>query len=460
MMAQKNGPQRLANVGKLIEVTRDLARQGTTALDDVVRYLRDRAHDPGVREPEAQTSGQDDQVVRLLTVHQAKGLEFDIVIIPDLAAKTGRGTFDRTFFSDRWGILAGAAYGLHRKPLPHALILEAKDLEEDQQYEEEKRLLYVAITRARKMLVLGEGFSKQTGPWLLWMEQLLENLQPGAIQTAREGKTQTVKLKGYSVKILPASQLNVPEQLAFDSDNILVAEPAIRMTPPPRLMPAMEMTPSDLSSFSGCFRYFHWTRLLGMSEAGREATGDTPQMRLGSLAHKMLETAIAPEHEKLEAAGLSDLGSVFDSQEWRELHAASPEREIPFMMHLNVDGKDCWVRGRMDAVVAAAVPRVIDYKYASWREGGEAAYEIQMTAYSLALMKAFDTDRAIAELWYLKSPMKVIRHEYMLNEAEDRLAKLFSSYVTAVENDEWPRAERAYCDRVECGFRSKCWSAS
>ena len=115
MMAQKNGPQRVANIGKLIEITRELARQGTTALDDVVRYLRERAHDTSVRESEAQIVSQADDVVRVLTVHQAKGLEFDIVIIPDLAARAGRASGDRTFFSDRWGMLVGAAYGLHRK---------------------------------------------------------------------------------------------------------------------------------------------------------------------------------------------------------------------------------------------------------------------------------------------------------------------------------------------------------
>src|SRR5204862_983948 len=90
MMAQKNGPQRVANIGKLIEITRGLARQGTTALDDVVRYLRDRAQDTSIREPEAQIVRQEDEVVRVLSVHQAKGLEFDIVIVPDLAARSGR----------------------------------------------------------------------------------------------------------------------------------------------------------------------------------------------------------------------------------------------------------------------------------------------------------------------------------------------------------------------------------
>src|SRR5262249_41166148 len=151
----------------------------------------------------------------------------------------------------------------------------------------EKRLLYVAITRARKMLVLGEGFSKQTGPWLQWTEKLFDTLQPGAIEKARDGKTQTVRFKGVAIKVLPASQLNIPEQLEFTTSAILVGEPEIQRIPAPRIAPSLEMTPSDLGSLDGCFRFFHWTRILGMAEPGFEPTGDTPQMRLGSLAHKM-----------------------------------------------------------------------------------------------------------------------------------------------------------------------------
>src|SRR5437867_1983722 len=326
MMAQKDGAQRVANIGKLIEITRSLSRQGTTALDDIVRYLRDRANDPSVRESEAQIVSQNDEVVRVLTVHQAKGLEFDIVIIPDLAANPGRATGARTFFSDRWGLLAGAAYGLHRKPLPHALIMEAKELDEDQQYEEEKRLLYVAVTRARKMLVLGEGFSKQSGPWLRWMEQLFATVQTGAIERARDGKPLTVKFKGFAVKILPASQLNIPEQLAFTAGTMLVGETDIPCGARAPLPLSVEMTPSDLTALGGCFRYFHWTRTLGWPEPGAEPTGRSSQMRRGSLAHKFLETAATPGSEALASAGIPDLDFVFQSAEWPRLSSASPER--------------------------------------------------------------------------------------------------------------------------------------
>src|SRR5262249_15747843 len=158
--------------------------------------------------------------------------------------------------------------------------------------------------------------------------------------------------------------------------------------PNPPLLPAADMTPSDLSALSGCFRFFHWTRILGTAEPGRQSTGDTPQMRLGSVVHKILESGKAAAADALEAAGVAHLGAVYDSRQWRDLVSEEPERELPFIMHLTVAGKDCWVRGRMDAAVATEVPRVIDYKYAVWRDGGETSYDIQMTAYSLALMKA------------------------------------------------------------------------
>ncbi|MCI0348410.1 MAG: PD-(D/E)XK nuclease family protein, partial [Acidobacteriales bacterium] len=125
--------------------------------------------------------------------------------------------------------------------------------------------------------------------------------------------------------------------------------------------------------------------------------------------------------------------------------------------HLRAGGNDCWVRGRMDAVVAGDPPRVIDYKYATWKDGAETNYEVQMIAYCLALMKSLGSDRAISELWYLKAPMKVVRREYTRAEAEASLAELLTRYSNSIDHDDWPMADRPYCDSVECGFRSQCW---
>jgi hypothetical protein len=111
----------------------------------------------------------------------------------------------------------------------------------------------------------------------------------------------------------------------------------------------------------------------------------------------------------------------------------------------------------MDAVVLDALPRVIDYKYALWTESSELGYEIPMSAYCLALMKNVGADKAIAELWFLKPPMKVVRKEYERKDVERRLEEFVRRYFRALDNDEWPGTERPWCDRVQCGFRSKCW---
>jgi hypothetical protein len=325
------------------------------------------------------------------------------------------------------------------------------------------------------MLVLGEGFSgRAAGLWHRWAGALFENVQPGALEKAREGKTSRIRFRGrgqdFSVEMLSAAAFTRPEQLPLNIDMAGVHRDAAyrefqvltrAMESEPRVQPAgLDVTPSELSELQGCFRYFHWTRLLGLPEPGTKASEGAPQLRLGSIAHEILEAGGSPSLDALRLQGVPDLHEVFASKEWQSLEAGEVERELPFILHVRAAGRDCYIRGRMDAVVPGTPPRVIDYKYASWRTGVEADYEIQMTAYSLALMKSAGLDRAVAELWYLRTPMKVIRQEYTRQQAEQRIADLLERYLGAVASGMWPMAERTYCDSVQCGFREKCWTAS
>jgi ATP-dependent exoDNAse (exonuclease V) beta subunit len=468
LMSQRNGRERVANVGKLIEITRSLARQGSSALGDVVRQLRNRATDTTTREPGAQAAGPEDEAVSILSAHLAKGLEFDVVAIPDLAAKTRGASGDRAVFSDRWGLLVGASYGLHRKPLPHSLIMDAKDEDEDQQYEEEKRLLYVAVTRARMMLILGEGFTTRGGPWQGWIEGALESANPGAIERARSGARATARFRGrgqdFAVEIRGAASLVGPEQLslAIDVGTVNRATRFRELEKPPTPLPvkiqSVEMTPSDLIDLATCFRRFHWTRVLHQTEPGETGSNDTSPMRLGSAAHEAIEKGIS-DTSTLVAQGLGELDAVFKSEDWRALANAPMEREIPFMVTIEdaPHGQTSLVRGRIDAVAAVNPPRVIDYKFARWREGADAAYRPQMLAYCLAVMKSAGLDRVSGEFWFLRAPMKIIARDYTRAEAEKELGELLRRYIEALESDNWPMVARAECDRLECGFRSRCW---
>ena len=84
-----------------------------------------------------QSSPLDIDAVNIMTIHKAKGLEFEAVFIPDLT--------EQTFPSRR------QSEGIR---MPDGLIDNKSDKNIDWNIHEERRLLYVAITRAKKYLYM------------------------------------------------------------------------------------------------------------------------------------------------------------------------------------------------------------------------------------------------------------------------------------------------------------------
>ena len=89
MLATDPSGQRAANVRRMIELARAFAAHHFFTFHDFVVYLR-RLVEEEPREPQAQILGENEDVVRIMTVHQAKGLEFPIVIVADLWRGTPR----------------------------------------------------------------------------------------------------------------------------------------------------------------------------------------------------------------------------------------------------------------------------------------------------------------------------------------------------------------------------------
>lgn len=163
------GDRKLANVRKLVRTARDFDRRGGFGLADFVGRLRAFADEPP-KEEQAAVSEEDGQNVRIMTVHQAKGLEFPIVVLPDLNRSVGPRT--SPFGFDR-------GLGLVVKPPANAESDEGegdgdgdgkslgwlahKAIEDREEREEALRLFYVAATRARDQLVLSSGFAKPLG---------------------------------------------------------------------------------------------------------------------------------------------------------------------------------------------------------------------------------------------------------------------------------------------------------
>lgn len=152
ILAQERGEERLANVNRLLRLMRQFdpyQRQG------LLRFLRfvEAQRDAEAEEEPASPATAD--AVRLLSIHQSKGLEFPVVAVADLAKSFN-------FADVRADILLDAEYGLcpriappninARYPsLPYWL---ARRRQKKELLGEELRLLYVAMTRARDRLIL------------------------------------------------------------------------------------------------------------------------------------------------------------------------------------------------------------------------------------------------------------------------------------------------------------------
>ncbi|MDI3280093.1 MAG: UvrD-helicase domain-containing protein [Bacillota bacterium] len=159
--ARPDGRQALANVRKLEgAVERIVSETGNSALSGFLAYLEEileREAEEGEADPEVEEA----QAVKLLTVHKAKGLEFPVVFLVDAG---------RAFVSESEGVLFDRERGLGLKvlnhegePLPTGLYREIQAALERRGEEEEARILYVAMTRARDYLIISSALSVQEG---------------------------------------------------------------------------------------------------------------------------------------------------------------------------------------------------------------------------------------------------------------------------------------------------------
>ena len=135
---------------KIGDVARALDERGMLSFRGFVRWLSEREEEEADEE-EPPTVERGDNFVRLLTIHRAKGLEFPLVILADLGHKAG-GRED--FIIDRRGERIAIKVGAKDRGFQTRNYEELTNWEEKRGEAEERRLLYVGMTRARDFLVL------------------------------------------------------------------------------------------------------------------------------------------------------------------------------------------------------------------------------------------------------------------------------------------------------------------
>lgn len=132
------------NVTKLLD---DARRSGLVKVSELLNYVR-LARDVDMREGEARTLAEGS--VQIMSIHQAKGLEFPVVVLGDLAYHGGQRS--------NVHLLGGTTLALQHKredgkESPGVFTLAAGEAA-DKDNAEEARLLYVAATRVQERLIL------------------------------------------------------------------------------------------------------------------------------------------------------------------------------------------------------------------------------------------------------------------------------------------------------------------
>ena len=151
-----NGEQSVANLRKIYKIAETMSDKSNLTLKGFTALLEKKI---AVREEEGESllSEEGIDAVRILSIHRAKGLEFPVVVVGGIHGTPNRGRDAASVMYD-W---SGGVIGIRIADYGNNAAIMLQDKEKARQEEEQKRLLYVAMTRARECLVLSGILGKR-----------------------------------------------------------------------------------------------------------------------------------------------------------------------------------------------------------------------------------------------------------------------------------------------------------
>ncbi len=392
------GDRRAANVVRLRRLATDIAAGGGDLTDVVDRADKEVGHE--LRAPEASVAGSG--AVTLMTVHQSKGLEFDTVIV------AGLGSRPRLSMPALIGAPRGddRRLGLRLRPSPGAplqALFDHGDLVDELRAREEdelRRVLYVALTRARERLIVsglarwtqkGSPFSgepSKAAPVLTWLAPAMVPELESLIGPASQAPVRS--RAGIELRVSTPDGELLPERLRAPE----VPDLAVHVADGPRvdLLPAAGQQPlsaprvlsyTALKDHKGCGLRFYAQRVLGLRPPEDDPV---PPVAVAAAAPAgQVSTAVADAaatEPPMAPSGPSAYASAKAAPDQLDLFAAPPPApalaEGPAAPDAPVGAPSVAantlgsaVHAVLERITPAAAPEVFDAAIAAATEGAE-----------------------------------------------------------------------------------------
>ena len=412
------------------------------------------AQDP----PELRLEEIGEDLVRLMTVHQAKGLEWPVVLVPALedgyfpAAAGARG-------------VSGALEGLARPDTAERAV------------EEERRLFYVAMTRAQQRLVMSvdaEGRQQPVVESRFFVECGIEpeDARPAhglaALRSPAEAETALRSRLRLGSSPERAQAAYALARLPRDGPPIWWSLVEPTTVEPPELGEAeLEVSATGLTDYRACPYRFKAARLLGLRGPVDAARG------LGTIVHEALSRFHDPagEHEFDETALAGLIGACWDEEQFRYRpiakrcrqdargfianylrHHGSRGRALAVEQEFEMPVGGLRVRGRIDAIFGMDDGvEIVDFKTGrSQPTKAQAAADLQLGIYGLGFdlapqLQGFGSPRSAVYVFLLKTGPRADGARARDTAPEDRAAvrAKLERYETDIRRWKLPAKSRA-----------------
>lgn len=491
--ARFDGVRSYANLRKLVEIARRLEATEPATLSRFVDHV-ETLRTEEFREGEAAAEEQRGDAVCVMTVHASKGLERPVVIVADLARASGPQHSETVILHDDLGPIVKGEMDDGTLAFP-PLARAARDLDLQRSASEDRRLLYVALTRARDRLVIStpiglraDGSPARAGVWvdclLAAFPELLSS-EETLVGAAGDWSARVTRLAPSVIEARsrrPRSALD-RERARLQRGEALpggdaAAEQAIleRLCSfPPDLAAKTRFTVTELAHYLDCPRRYELEHVRGLAAylPAREtlATGRLRAHERGTIVHRALQRLgrgpISEIRDEVEAAvvesGLAGhdpeeieriiavLVRFTGSETWELVRTAAELRsEVPLVAPL----AGAVIEGQVDALLRdrAGGLHLIDYKTGRAQDAGTAAeHRFQVGAYAAALRQACGRLPATVVVHYLDADERVAVDPAA--EADDATQQIAEA-VRGIRARRFPR--RRDCADTGCRYGWVC----